>query len=246
MSASASGLTYFLGNALYVALTNRPRGLALAASRGPSFAMPTASGFQPEALDDKEPTSLDVVSAVVHAYATDSRKANKILKRNDGGEVDPGIVFAGLGDPLLRLDTLLEAAAAIRDEVPGVAIRVSTNGLVDPATCSLTASRLRDAHIDEVTVALNAADPATYQAFMLTPPSYDAPYFATAAEAVGDVAGASFGDACAFIAALAEGGTSVTATCVARPGVDVPSVRALALALGARSFKERSWHPEKS
>jgi pyruvate-formate lyase-activating enzyme len=236
--AQKVGVAYWLGNALYVALTNRPRGLALAASRGPSFSMPQSSDFAPLAA---EPTVSDVVEAVLHAYSTDPRKGNKVLKRLDGGEVDPGIVFSGLGDPLLRLDTLLQAAATIRHEVPGVKIRLSTNGLVGPT--SYIAASLRDANIDEVTVALNAADPATYASFMLMPPPYTPPYFATAPEAVGEVDGASFGDVCAFIAALAEGGTAVAATCVARPGVDVASVRALALALGARDFKERSWHP---
>ena len=64
------------------------------------------------------------VSAVVHAYETDPRKSNTAFKRNDGGELDPGVVFAGLGDPLLRLDDLLEATAGIRDEVhPGIKVR---------------------------------------------------------------------------------------------------------------------------
>jgi pyruvate-formate lyase-activating enzyme len=91
--------------------------------------MPPGSGFAP--LED-EPTVSDVVEAVVHAYNTDARKENKVLKRLDGGEVDPGIVFSGAGDPLLRLDALLEAATRIRDEIPGVKIRLSTNGVEVP------------------------------------------------------------------------------------------------------------------
>ena len=35
-----------------------------------------------------------------------------------------------------------------------------------------------------LTVALNAADPADYASFMLSPPSYSAPYFASAAGAL--------------------------------------------------------------
>jgi hypothetical protein len=49
-----------------------------------------------------EPTAQEVADAVIAAYANDPRKVNPVLKRNDGGEVDPGVVFAGLGDPLLR------------------------------------------------------------------------------------------------------------------------------------------------
>lgn len=36
------------------------------------------------------------MDVVVDAYANDERKANPVLKRNDGLEVDAGVVFAGL------------------------------------------------------------------------------------------------------------------------------------------------------
>ena len=71
----------------------------------------------------------------------------------------------------------------------GHEVRVSTNGLVGAAASPEVAASLREAQIDEVTVALNAADPAAYAAFMLRPPGYPVPYFASAAAAVGDVAG---------------------------------------------------------
>ena len=58
--APKPGVVYWLGNVLYVALTNRPRGLALAASRGAAFAMPEASGFKPL---EAEPTVDDVVQS---------------------------------------------------------------------------------------------------------------------------------------------------------------------------------------
>ena len=233
------GLVYWLGNSLYIALTNRPRGLALAASRGPAFKMPATSGFEPLA---DEPTAAEVIAAVRAAYDSDPRKENKVLKRLDGGEIDPGVVFAGLGDPLLRLETLREAAEGIRDAAPSVALRVSTTGLVAPAELSGTIAALQAAEIDEVTVALNAASPDAYAAQMLQAPAYQPPYFASAPDAVGEPAGLGFGDVCGFIAALAENGIPTIATCVAHPDVDVAAVRKLATALGA-GFKERSWHP---
>lgn len=45
---------------------------------------------------DQEPTVDQIVDVVVDAYANDERKANPVLKRNDGLEVDAGVVFAGL------------------------------------------------------------------------------------------------------------------------------------------------------
>ena len=44
---------------------------------------------------DAEPTVDQIVNAVTDAYANDERKANPVLKRNDGLEVDRGVVFAG-------------------------------------------------------------------------------------------------------------------------------------------------------
>ena len=110
-----TGVIYWLKNALYVGLTNRTRGLSLVASRGPGFAMPAASGFAPLAA---EPSVDDVVAAIYDAYDHDERK--KALgqdvgrtQRADGGATDPGVVFAGLGDPLLRWRDVAAIAAAI-------------------------------------------------------------------------------------------------------------------------------------
>lgn len=229
------GLAYFLGSTLYVGLTNRACGLSLPASRGPGFLMPASSGFAPLA---REPSADEVVAAVTEAYASDPRKAGR-----DGGDSDPGVVFAGLGDPLLRLPTLCAAAATIRDRMPGVRMRVSTNGLAAPSRADQVASELRGAGIGAATVALNAADADSYRSRMLAPPDFAPPYFADAADAVGEPEpGAGFDDVCALIAAMTREGVDVTATCVGREGVDVEAVRLIALGLGASHFTERSFH----
>ena len=44
---SAVNISYWLGKTIYISVTNRACGLSLLASRGPSFAMPEASGFRP-------------------------------------------------------------------------------------------------------------------------------------------------------------------------------------------------------
>ena len=54
-------------------------------------------------------------------------------------------------------------------------------------------------------------------------------------------AGRGFSDACSFVARLAEAGVDVECTAVARPDVDIAEIEALAMALGARSFRARSW-----
>ena len=95
--------------------------------------MPEASGFAPL---DAEPSVDAVVEAVLDAYANDERK--KALgqdvgrtRRADGGATDPGVAFAGLGDPLLRWPDVAEITRRVREhhEVP---ISLYTNGLLPP------------------------------------------------------------------------------------------------------------------
>lgn len=158
VAACSTGVVYWLKNALYVGLTNRARGLSLVASRGPSFVMPASSGFAPLV---SEPSVDEVVAAVLEAYAQDDRK--KALgqdvgrtQRADGGATDPGVIFAGLGDPLLRWEAVAEAAAKIRAHhlVP---LRMNTNGLVPPgAAPEVVAAALRDAGLTHATVASTA------------------------------------------------------------------------------------------
>lgn len=262
------GLAYWLADTLYVSLTNRTRGLSLVASRGPSFTMPAESGFAPLAA---EPTTTEVVTAVLDLYKNDERKRSLgadvgRTQRADGGKLDPGLVYAGLGDPLLRWQDLCDITREIRVVHPAIPIRINTNGLLptqpavgqeggDIASAESVAASLAEAGVDHATVALNAGNPKAYADFMLTEPSSTLPIYRLAdvdddggcgvinESPIGDVAGASFGDACAFVAALAEAQIGVTVSCVTRPGVDKNGMRKLAKALGAYDVKWRSYHP---
>ena len=132
-TCGARGVVYWLGSQLYVQLTNRARGLSLVASRGPAFQMPASSGF---AALEAEPSVDAVVEAVLDAYANDERKRSLgqdvgRTRRADGGTTDPGVAFAGLGDPLLRWPEVAEITRRVREhhEVP---ISLYTNGLLPP------------------------------------------------------------------------------------------------------------------
>ena len=98
---------------------------------------------------------------------------------------------------------------------------------------------LHEAGVTAATVALNAADPDSYERVMLSPPPYAPAYHEDALSSIGDVTGASFGTACEFIAALAEAGVETTVTAVAT--ADTAAVRDLGTALGAIHFKERTF-----
>ena len=98
---------------------------------------------------------------------------------------------------------------------------------------------LHEAGVTAATIALNAADPDSYERVMLSPPPYTPAYHEDAASSIGDVSGASFGGACEFTAALAEAGVETTVTAVAN--ADTSAVRDLGHALGAVAFKERTF-----
>jgi MoaA/NifB/PqqE/SkfB family radical SAM enzyme len=150
------------------------------------------------------------------------------------------VAFAGLGDPLLRWPDVAEITRRVREhhEVP---ISLYTNGLLpqDAPAAAEVASTLHAAGVTAATIALNAADPDSYERVMLSPPPYNPAYHEDAASAIGDVSGASFGTACEFVAAMAEAGVETTVTAVA--SADTAAVRDLGTALGAIHFKERSF-----
>ena len=247
--AAPAGTLYWLRSCLYVAVTNKTRGLSLVGSRGPQFLMPPESGFTPLSV---EPSSAQIAEAVLDAYKTDERKKSLgadvgRTQRADGGATDPGVCFAGLGDPLLRWRDLCDATEQIRYVHPNIPIRINTNGLLprDDESPVAVAEALLKAGVCDATVALNAAEADAYAQLMLTAPDYAPAYHASPEEAVGDVEGGSLSAACEFVVALHEVGIQVVVSCVNRPGTNVVAVRQLASALGAVDCKERSWHGDE-
>lgn len=104
-AAARPGVAYSLGRTLYLALTNRSNATSIIDTRGPSFVMPPASRFQllPDDLES-EPTPEELAAIVDACYAD--------MDIVGMGENDPGVVFAGAGEPLLRLDAI---AVGLRD-----------------------------------------------------------------------------------------------------------------------------------
>ena len=106
-------------------------------------------------------------------------------------------------------------------EGAGAALRVTTLGIARGADVdALLASA---ALVDTVSVFLPAATSQQY------------------AELLQPIEGRGFADACVFVSRAAAAGVSVEVTAVDRPDVDVREVEALALRLGAQSFRTRSW-----
>lgn len=127
-------------------------------------------------------------------------------------------VFCGLGEPTLRLYTVLEVGRALRRR--GVRVRLNTDGLASLRYGRDVAPDL-EGNIDAVSISLNAQDAATYARICRPrrPESYAAML--------------------EFAAAAREFVPQVTLTAIeGLPGVDVAACRAIARRLGV-GFRAR-------
>ena len=224
------GLAYTAhGGALYLALTNVSNSTTLVANRGPSFVPPP--GF--ESLEDGaegEPSGSELAAIVQRFYEEGNADVS------DMGDNDSGVTFAGLGEPLLRLEVLLETVQLVKETNHGVPFRVISNGLVEHPT--EVAAALKEGGVGSVSVALMAHTPPLYGALM-NPQD-----------------GRSFGDVCCFIEACAAAGLGVECTAVDMTNAvgddtkvlgkkfNASAVRQLAMSLGAHEFRLRTFHDE--
>lgn len=210
------GASYFLGETLYLSLTDKCNAATLISTRGPGFRMPEDAAFQP--LNGLEP-SADQLAAVVDLYYS---KHEGIVGM---GENDGGVAFAGLGEPTLRLETMLETIALVRERRHGVPFRLVTNGLCsNPINM---AQQLREVGLKRASVALMTANPKQYDEIM-QPTCEDGPVL-------------SHSDVVATILALSEAGIETEVTAVSSPGVNVADIKQLSVALGA-DFRARTYH----
>ncbi len=134
-------ITYRYGHSLYVNITNR------CPNRCEFCIRTKADGFYADNLWlESEPTREEIL---------------KDIARRDLSEFD-SLVFCGYGEPTERLDDMLAVCREIK-KTSSVPIRVNTNGLADLIAGRKTAPLFRGA-LDIVSISLNAADPAGYQA----------------------------------------------------------------------------------
>jgi TatD DNase family protein len=130
------------------------------------------------------------------------------------------VVFCGFGESLLRLDLVKEVAAELKRR--GLKVRINTDGQANLVYGRNILPELAGL-INTVSVSLNGADASTYQRLC------NSPY--------GE---AGFSGVCDFIREATGYIPTVVASAVTLPGLDVASVRLLALSLGA-TFRERPY-----
>jgi len=149
--------------------------------------------------------------------------------------IHTGVVFAGGGEPLLRVKTLIETVNIIAAKQNGIAFRINTNGLVDSETTQLL--------LDSGVIALGDRDfrrETRIASVSVALPCHDVPTFELLSKPEG---GKGFRDVCNFICLLVEAGVQVECTAIDRPEVDLDATKKLALALGASNFRVRTFAP---
>jgi len=144
--------------------------------------------------------------------------ANRLIAAAGDTAAFQEIVFCGFGEPTLRLYTVLEAGAELRQR--GARVRLNTDGLANLIHGRDVTPDLEDS-IDAISISLNAQNEELYNRHCRPP-------IAGAFEAVLD-----------FTARAREFVPSVTLTAIdGLPGVDIPACRAIAERLGV-GFRRR-------
>jgi cyclic pyranopterin phosphate synthase len=195
---------YWLGSNLYLNITNRCSNCCYFCIRR------FKSGIQKFNLKlEKEPTSEEVIEEL-----------QKVKNRKSWSEV----VFCGFGEPLERLDLVLEITEWIKKNYRKI-IRVDTNGQGYLLNKGRNIVReLKNAGVDKVSVSLNAHDKEIYNQICK-------PEFKDAYENVLE-----------FIKKAKEEGLETEATALTIPEVDLTKVKELAEEMGV-TFSAREYIP---
>jgi len=197
-------IVYWLGNKLYLNVTNRCSNSCYFCFR--KF----KNGIREFNLKlEKEPTSEEVIEEL-----------RKVINRKSWSEV----VFCGFGEPLERLNLVLEVTRWIKKHYWKV-VRVDTNGqgyLLNKGRDVV--QELKEAGVDKVSVSLNAHDKATYNQICK-------PVFEDAYENVLE-----------FIKKAKKEGLETEATAVTITEVDLAKVKELAENMGIK-FSVREYIP---
>lgn len=135
-------IVYRVGDGLYVNMTNRcPCACEFCIRKN----APGVYGSEPLWLE-REPTVDEVCEAI---------------RTTEKGYTS--VVFCGYGEPTERLDDLLVVAKFLRETMPGMPIRVNTNGLSDLIAGEPTAHRFAG-FVDSLSISLNVETAEKYLA----------------------------------------------------------------------------------
>ena len=216
--AALSSVTYAFAGVVYLSLTNRSNAaLTMLAANGPGFEFPPGTGFEPlpHGYEPSAPEAAEAALAAIDALNADC----------DVG-APREIVYAGLGEPLVRLETLRDVVQILATSHQVSAQRLNTNGLLEggAAVADQAAQMLAAAGLNSACVQIQSGD-ATQHSELMAPHS-----------------GVGLADAMEFATQLLRVGVAVECSVVARPEVNLELAETLALHIGA-TFKARPYFP---
>ncbi len=202
------GVAYKIGNSVYINLTNKCTNRCTFCPKyqgGKSnFCV---QGYNLELK--KEPSVSEVISSVFRYYNFDE------------------VVFCGLGEPTLRIETLKKIAKAVKAAgAGGIKVRLDTDGLAN-AVYGRNISAELEGLIDSVSISLNAQNSALYNSIcdpQIINKGIDA--YASVLE---------------FVKESKKHIENVTVTAIDLPGVDITFIENLAKNLGV-NFKLRHYN----
>jgi len=196
-------IVYWLGNNLYLNITNQCSNNCYYCFRRYKSGI---DGFNLQLL--REPSTKEVI-----------QKLQKVSNRKNWNE----IVFCGFGEPMERLDCILEVTPWIKKHFAKV-VRIDTNGqgyLLNPRREVIR--ELKEAGVDKISVSLNAHNKTTY--IHVCKPKFKN----------------AFENVLKFIEnAGKEFSTEITTVTI--PEVDIPKVREMARKMGV-AFRMREYIP---
>jgi TatD DNase family protein len=190
-------IAYKIRNSLYLNITNNCSNRCTFCPKFDDFSV---KGHN--LLLDQEPSFEEVMAAVGQPKGIDE------------------VVFCGFGEPLIRLDLVIQVASELKRR--GYRIRINTAGQANLAHGRDILPELAGL-VDSISVSLNAPDADSYSRLCNTP--------------FGE---AGFSGVCDFIRSATAHIPQVIASIVTVPGVDIDACRVLAESLGAE-FRVREY-----
>jgi TatD family-associated radical SAM protein len=204
MTKQASSVVYWLGDNVYLNITNRCTNNCCFCFRNYKNGI---NGFNLKLTE--EPTTDQIVTAI-----------REVINKKSWKE----IVFCGFGEPLTRLDTVLEVSRQIKKQHANV-IRVDTNGQAQLINKNRNVVKeLKQAGVDKVSVSLNAHNKQTYDEVCK-------PKFENA-----------FTEVLNFIKKAKEEKMDTEITAVTIPEVDIVKMQEIAAGIGVK-FRIRQYTP---
>ncbi|MFB0522876.1 MAG: TatD family nuclease-associated radical SAM protein [Candidatus Bathyarchaeia archaeon] len=198
----SSSVVYWLGNSLYLNITNR-------CSNNCYFCFRKFKrGVREFDLRLRmEPSSNEVI-----------RELQNVINRKNWGEV----VFCGFGEPLERLDCILEVTRWVK-RYHGKVVRVDTNGQGYLLNKGREVVReMKEVGVDKISVSLNAHDKATYN--QICKPKFEN----------------AFDRVLEFVEKAKEAELDIEITAVAIPEADISKIKEIAERIGV-GFRVREY-----